>query len=39
MTVYEMRTYTLQVGKMGEAVKLYQEFGYPRSRRADRTRT
>jgi len=21
MTVYEMRTYTLQVGKMGEAVK------------------
>ena len=23
MTVYEMRTYTLDVGKMGEAVKLY----------------
>jgi hypothetical protein len=23
MTVYEMRTYTLHVGKMGEAVKLY----------------
>jgi hypothetical protein len=29
MTVYEMRTYTLHVGKMGEAVKLYTEFGYP----------
>ncbi len=22
MTIYEMRTYTLHVGKMGEAVKL-----------------
>ena len=29
MTVYEMRTYTLHVGKMGEAVKLYTELGYP----------
>jgi hypothetical protein len=29
MTVYEMRTYTLHVGKMPEAVKLYTEFGYP----------
>ena len=29
MAVYEMRTYTLHVGKMGEAVKLYTEFGYP----------
>ena len=29
MTVYEMRTYTLHVGKMGEAVKLYTEFGFP----------
>ena len=29
MTVYEMRTYTLHVGKMAEAVKLYTEFGYP----------
>jgi hypothetical protein len=29
MVVYEMRTYTLHVGKMGEAVKLYTEFGYP----------
>jgi hypothetical protein len=29
MTVYEMRTYTLHVGKMGEAVKLYIELGYP----------
>jgi NIPSNAP len=29
VTIYEMRTYTLHVGKMGEAVKLYTEFGYP----------
>ena len=29
MTVYDMRTYSLLVGKMGEAVKLYREFGYP----------
>ena len=29
MTVYELRTYTLHVGKMGEAVKLYSEFGFP----------
>jgi len=29
MTVYEMRTYTLHVGKMAEAVKLYSELGYP----------
>jgi hypothetical protein len=29
MTVYEMRTYTLQVGKMAEAVTLYTELGYP----------
>jgi NIPSNAP len=29
MALYEMRTYTLYVGKMAEAVKLYQEIGYP----------
>jgi hypothetical protein len=29
MSLYELRTYTLYVGKMAEAVKLYQEFGYP----------
>jgi hypothetical protein len=29
MTLYEMRTYTLHVGKMAEAVKLYTEIGYP----------
>ena len=29
MAIYELRTYTLQVGKMAEAVKLYTEFGYP----------
>ena len=28
MTVYEMRTYTLHVGKMAEAVKLHTELGY-----------
>ena len=26
---YELRTYTLYVGKMAEAVKLYQELGFP----------
>ena len=29
MALYELRTYTLHVGKMGEAVELYTEFGYP----------
>jgi hypothetical protein len=29
MAIYELRTYTLQVGKMAEAVKLYAEIGYP----------
>jgi NIPSNAP len=29
MTIYEMRTYTLHVGKMSEAVKIYTEVGYP----------
>src|SRR5262245_23581868 len=29
MALYEMRTYTLHVGKMAEAVKLYTELGYP----------
>lgn len=29
MALYELRTYTLYVGKMTEAVKLYQDFGYP----------
>ena len=28
MAIYELRTYTLQVGKMAEAVKLYTEFGF-----------
>jgi hypothetical protein len=26
---YEVRTYTLRVGAMAEAVKLYQELGFP----------
>jgi len=29
MALYELRTYTLYVGKMAEAVKLYQEIGFP----------
>ena len=29
MPLYELRTYTLYVGKMTEAVKLYQEIGFP----------
>ena len=29
MALYELRTYTLHVGKMAEGVKLYQEFGFP----------
>lgn len=29
MALYELRTYTLYVGKMGEGVKLYTEIGYP----------
>jgi hypothetical protein len=29
MSLYELRTYTLRVGAMAEAVKLYQEFGFP----------
>lgn len=29
MGLYELRTYTLYVGKMAEATKLYQELGFP----------
>lgn len=29
MAIYEMRTYTLYVGKMGEATELYLKYGYP----------
>lgn len=29
MAVYELRTYTLYVGKMAEGIKLYQELGFP----------
>jgi hypothetical protein len=32
MALYELRTYTLHVGKMAEAVKLYQEIGFPELR-------
>jgi hypothetical protein len=39
MTLYELRTYTLHVGKMAEVVKLYTELGYPVLRKAARTRS
>ena len=39
MTVYEMRTYTLHVGKMGEAINSTPSSVFPRSRRAARTRS
>lgn len=29
MAIYEMRTYTLYVGKMAEATELYQKHGFP----------
>ncbi len=29
MALYELRTYTLYVGKLDEAVKHYQELGWP----------
>ena len=29
MSIYELRTYTLSVGKINEAVKLYTELGWP----------
>ncbi len=29
MALYEMRTYTLYVGKLAEAIKHYQELGWP----------
>jgi hypothetical protein len=29
MALYELRTYTLFLGKMTEVVRLYSEFGYP----------
>ena len=29
MAIYDMRTYTRQVGKMTEATRLYQELGFP----------
>jgi hypothetical protein len=38
MALYELRTSTLHVGKMAEAVKLYQEIGFQHSGRAVRTR-
>jgi hypothetical protein len=39
MALYELRTYTLRVGAMAEAVKLYQELAFRRFRRAGRTRS
>ena len=31
---YELRTYTLRVGAMAEAVKLYQDIGFPARERS-----
>ena len=39
MALYELRTYTLYVGKMAEATKLYTELGYPALERAATTRS
>ena len=33
MALYELRTYTLRVGAMADAVKLYQELGFPALRK------
>ena len=35
MALYELRTYTLYVGKMAEATKLYQELGFPALNKGD----
>ena len=29
MPIYEMRTYQVYVGQMGDAIKAYKEFGWP----------
>ena len=29
MAIYELRTYDVIVGKMADAIKVYQEYGYP----------
>ena len=39
MALYEIRTYTLYVGKMAEATRLYQELGFPVCKKADLTST
>jgi len=39
MALYELRTYTLHVGKMAEAVKLYRRSASQRSKRAGGTRS
>ncbi len=39
MPLYELRTYQLYVGKMAEAVKLYQNSAFRRCRRAATTST
>ena len=38
MALYELRTYTLRVGAMAEAVKLYQEIGFPALQRGGQDR-
>ena len=29
MNIHELRIYTLHVGKLNEAIKIYEEFGWP----------
>ena len=39
MPLYELRTYMLRVGAMAEAVKLYQEIGFPALQKGSMTRS
>ena len=29
MSIFELRTYTLQVGKLSQAIQIYNELGWP----------
>ena len=29
MNIFELRTYTLHVGKLGQAIQIYNELGWP----------
>ena len=36
MTIYELRTYTLYVGKINEAKEIYQKYGWPALKKYDK---